>query len=254
VPLGDRWTHLLVHSDITASSVQALTDHYTFVNKSFVERIEQSQYIFITLGSAWHFRHKDSDQIVANCHKQPADQFERMLSPPDHIIKELSDGIQTLRSINPQLNVVLTVSPVRHIRDGLIANSRSKAHLLTAVHYIIEQFDNAHYYPAYEMLIDDLRDYRYYDRDLIHPSATAVDYIWDHLMQHHMSSSTQGVVKKVAVIDKHISHRPFDPTSSAHQNFLQKLRDQILVVQETHQLNYKKELDYIDRRLDKFGA
>lgn len=242
VALGQRYTHFDVHSDISSPTVADLYHLYTSVNEGFIHHLQSTHILFLTLGTSWHFRYIESDQIVANCHKQPNHLFDRKLSTPQEVYDDLSDILRLTREIQPDITVVITVSPVRHIRDGLIANNRSKAHLLCAVHDICDRDKQVHYFPSYEMLIDDLRDYRFYAKDLVHPSDLAVDYIWDYIVEHHMLPADQNLITQTQSIQKQLYHRPVDPGSIEHKKFLSRLIDRMKHLQHEHNINYTKEI------------
>ena len=190
----------------------------------------QAHDVFITLGTAYAFVHKSdqegSGRIVANCHKLPGNQFTRRLLTVDDISQGLIDVLSKLKAVNPKVSITFTVSPVRHWKDGPIENSRSKSHLLVAVHQILETLGTAwtSYFPAYELMMDDLRDYRFYDVDMLHPSPQAVDYIWSRLLEAKFDNSPQALsfMSQIDGLKRALAHRPFDAESPAHQSFLRQ--------------------------------
>ena len=184
--------------------------------------LEKANHLILTLGSAYLYRHKGSGKPVANCHAVAATEFEKELSDPVDIETHLLNLIGKVRQINPGIQVVLTISPVRHIRDGLVENQRSKAHLLTAAHRLVDA-QKAAYFPSYELLLDELRDYRFYERDLLHPSAVAVDYIWERFKENWIDPSMYPTMKEVDAIQKGLQHRPLHPDSEAHANFVRQM-------------------------------
>ncbi len=248
VKSNGRILHYGTHSDIHAHTQLEFVERFTSVNVHFIAHIRQSQCLFITLGTAWHFYHTDLDLVVSNCHKQPNNQFERRISSTNALEADIGEIVNLLQKINPSLQIILTVSPVRHERDGLIANNRSKAHLIAACHEICESWDSVHYFPAYELLIDDLRDYRYYDDDLVHPSSQAVHYIWQYLVKHHTLPTTQDLISSAERISKDLSHRTIQPESEQHRTFLLKLIDKMNKLQENG-LDYEEEISMIKLRL-----
>lgn len=253
VQRGRRYMHYSAHSDVHAPSQEELFKHFTSVNNYFLDHIKRSRLLFITLGTAWHFYHRDLEMTVANCHKQSNDLFDRRLSSPELIKDHLSQIITLLQETNPRLEIICTVSPVRHIRDGLIANNRSKAHLLTACHQLCENSKSVHYFAAYELLLDDLRDYRYYDEDLVHPSSQAVNYIWAHLLDHYTDPETQQLIASAEQISKDLAHKAIDPQSEQHQSFLRHIISKMKKLQEKG-LDYTLDITQVQEQLDNLRA
>jgi len=178
--------------------------------------------LLLTLGSAWIFEHLPAGEVVANCHKVPGRFFRRRRTSPAEVESALADALATLRTRRPHLQVILTVSPVRHLRDGLIENQRSKAALLLAADALQRGHDYVHYFPAYELVLDDLRDYRFFEADMTHPSEVAVDYVWESFCGHYFDEVTQRTQQAVGKIVRAADHRPFHPHTAEHQHFLRK--------------------------------
>jgi hypothetical protein len=155
---------------------------------------------------------------VANNHKLPSDHFKKHNLAVDQVIEILKECFKDLKKLNPKIKIILNVSPVRHIRDGLIENQRSKARLIAGIEKVLEEND-IYYFPSYEIMIDDLRDYRFYSDDLIHPSAQAIDYIWDKLEKAFFDEETSDISEKIDKLNRSLMHRPFFPDSSTHQKF-----------------------------------
>ncbi|MCX6181031.1 MAG: GSCFA domain-containing protein [Bacteroidetes bacterium] len=177
------------------------------------EFLRRSKVLFITFGSAWVYL-KD-EKAVANCHKIPNHQFEKQLLQLENITSWYNGLLLHLKKINPHMAVVFTVSPVRHLKDGFIENQRSKAILLEAVHRIVEQNKNAHYFPAYELVMDDLRDYRFYGKDLLHLTEVGVEYVWQKFVQAYYSEHTQGIMKEVDKLNLFLNHRVMNEEEGA---------------------------------------
>lgn len=175
--------------------------------------------LLLTLGTARVFTHKDSRTVVANCHRLPAEIFERRRLSPHEVAAALAPALEAWLAVSPQRQVVLTVSPVRHLRDGLVDNQRSKAALLLAAEALSTAFERVHYFPAYELILDDLRDYRFCEADLSHPNAMAVDYVWQRFGEAFFAGQTQLVLQEVAHIVRAAQHRPFFPGTAQHQAF-----------------------------------
>ncbi|MHA7058744.1 GSCFA domain-containing protein [Aquimarina sp. M1] len=187
------------------------------------KKIQSATHICITLGTGWVYRLEALDMIVANCHKVPQKEFTKELLSVEEINQCLQNSVGLLKSLNPTVNIIFTVSPVRHSKDGFIENNVSKSHLIAAVHQTIEAETNCNYFPSYEIMMDELRDYRFYDTDMIHPSPVAIDYIWEHFKQIWLSEKALMTMNKVREIQTAIAHRPFNPNSQQHQQFLQKI-------------------------------
>jgi len=193
--------------------------------------LQQSKWLFITLGTAWVYRRKESGKIVSNCHKVPQSEFDKYLLSPTEIVDSLQDIIQLAKKINPDINILLSISPVRHLKDGFIENQRSKAHLLTSVHKLIDN-QKVIYFPSYEIMIDDLRDYRFYKDDFLHPNDLAVDYIWEKFQSSLINPHAYETMHQIDRIRKALQHKSFQPNSEAEQNRKIKLEKDILELQE----------------------
>ncbi len=195
--------------------------------------LKDADWVMITLGSAFayalHFAEgianensvgKDGD-IVANCHKVPTDKFNKKLLSLQEILVALKEMMNELISFNPTIKIIFTISPVRHLRDGFVENNRSKATLIQAVHQLVEEMENAFYFPAYELVMDDLRDYRFYAEDMVHPNYAATNYVWEKFVPACINEPTQKLMKEINVINAAKSHKPFNPASAQHKKFLQ---------------------------------
>ena len=204
--------------------------------------VKTTSRLLLTFGTANVFVLKSNHKIVANCHKVPADQFEKRRLTTTEIIEAFLLTLRNIKQHNPALEVILTVSPVRHIRNGLIENQRSKATLLLAVEALASQLDFVHYFPAYEILLDDLRDYRFYNKDLIHPNVVAVDYIWEDFQQAFFSEQTKMLLKKIEKIIQASEHRPFHPQTNTHREFVLKQLQNIQELEREYEfLDFEKE-------------
>jgi hypothetical protein len=182
-------------------------------------QLRQAHTLFVTLGTAHVFRWKANGAIVSNCHKIAAAQFEQEILSPDDIIADWNLLRSELKHFNPSLNLVITVSPVRYFAFGHYENSVSKAHLFTAIYALQKTWKNIHYFPAYELVVDDLRDYRFYNEDMLHPSAQAIDYVWQKLKTAACSANTLQLLDKIDTIQQASFHRPRQPQSEQHRQF-----------------------------------
>lgn len=188
--------------------------------KAACDFLEQTDFLLITFGTAWVFENVKSGNVVSNCHKLPASDFvRRKLSVEEIFIcyKTLIDKLQTLF---PNVHVIFSVSPIRHLKDGLHENNLSKSTLFLAIDAIQNECKQVNYFPAYEIQMDELRDYRFYGADMIHPSEVAVDYIWKHFSETYFSADTQALKHRLEQLSADLSHRPLHPESSGYKNFL----------------------------------
>ncbi|WP_445381317.1 GSCFA domain-containing protein [Robiginitalea sp. IMCC43444] len=220
------WRNFEAHSDLAGPDLnQAVTLHNESL-QALSEGLKMASHIVITLGTAFVYQLLSSGNWVGNCQKMPASLFEKQLMDPGQLEESLLKALSKIREVNPGVQFLMTVSPVRHVRDGLVENQRSKAHLLTAVHKLA---DSAHvqYFPAYEIMMDELRDYRFYKPDLVHPNAMAIDYIWERFKASWIDPDLTPVLEEVDRIRKGLAHRPLHADSEAHRNFRIKLEGQI---------------------------
>ena len=213
--------HWDAHGTISGNSkpeVTTIVEQKRNETKSF---LEETDWLIITPGTSFVYEHLEKG-IVANCHKIPAAMFKKRLLTGEEIISQFNKLHSYLAQINPSLNMLFTVSPVRHIRDGLIENNRSKAVLIDAIHSLVNQWPNVSYFPSYELLIDELRDYRFYAEDMVHPSSIAVKYIWDKFVATHFDDEAVTFLGEWHKIKMAMNHTPLRKESDAHQSFLKK--------------------------------
>jgi hypothetical protein len=224
----ERWHSFDAHSDLSNSNETALMKDLNAIVKSTLQQITESTHIIITFGTAWVYRNIESNEVVANCHKVPQKQFKKELLSVEEIALSLERTIHLIRTINPEANIIFTVSPVRHIKDGFVENQLSKSHLITAIHKFINcQLSIVNYFPSYEIMMDELRDYRFYAEDMLHPNQVAIDYIWERFSETVISESAYKTMDEVETIQKGLAHRPFNPDSESHLKFESKLREKI---------------------------
>ena len=216
--LWRSWAH---HGSFAKADRNAALAGINAAYREAAEWLPGCNRLLLTFGTADVFALRDTGQIVANNHKMPAAHFAtRRLA-----VAEIVDGavavLEKIREKKPDLQVIVTVSPVRHLREGAVANQRSKATLVLACDDICRQLPYAHYFPAYELLLDDLRDYRFYAADMIHPSEVAVDYIWQHFCDTYFSAETKTLLQAITKIQTAAQHRPLHPDAPEHQRFVQ---------------------------------
>jgi hypothetical protein len=229
---NEQWHCFLAHSKLSNTSEEDLISALNSALEKLRFSLLEASHVVFTFGTAWVYKHLEKDTIVANCHKVPQKEFVKQLLSPDDVSDVLL-GIETkLRTINPTCSIINTVSPVRHIKDGLLANSRSKAHLIAGVQEIVSPEKLNYYFPSYEIMIDELRDYRYYKEDLIHPNETAIYLIWEKFLSSWVASETFEIQKKIAVIQNGLLHIPFNEHSKAHIHFKKDLETKISEIKE----------------------
>ena len=215
-----RWQSYDLHGSIGANSPVDLLQTIQEVVRQTGEFLRSADVVLLTLGTAWAYRLRETGELVNNCHKQPTDLFVRELLTPDEIINELAETHAYLRRSNPNLRFVLTVSPVRHLKDTLPLNAVSKSVLRVATHIVSDLLPGVAYFPAYELLLDDLRDYRFYAADMLHPSEVAEDYIWDKFARTYFDVDFGRFRKEWAAVRQLLRHRPLHPGAPEHRQFL----------------------------------
>lgn len=229
---NDLWHCYEVHSELSNSDKDSFLESLNDIIRSTNKQLNDSTHIIITLGTSWVYRNIESKEIVANCHKVPQKQFTKELLSIHQTEESLQSIISLIHSVNPNCNFIFTVSPVRHIKDGFAENTLSKAHLIAAIHSVLNQkfstsleltTQNNIYFPAYEIMMDELRDYRFYAEDMLHPNQTAIDYIWIQFFENYVSESVFGLMNEICSIQKGLQHRPFNPNTESHQKFLNQL-------------------------------
>jgi hypothetical protein len=221
------WHCFEVHSELSDPDKDSFLKNLNEQIEATHEQIKRATHFIITLGTAWIYRNVDSGEIVANCHKVSQKQFTKELLTVERIEQSLKQIISLVTAVKPHSRFIFTVSPVRHIKDGFVENNVSKSHLIAAVYKMVSGFSSANYFPSYEIMVDELRDYRFYAEDMLHPNATAIDYIWSSFSENYIDPKEFSVMEKVSDIQKAIGHRPFNPDSESHRKFLENLSQKI---------------------------
>lgn len=236
---NDLWHCYEVHSELSNTNKEEFLDNLNAIIKSTNQQINDLTHCFITLGTSWVYRNNTSKEIVANCHKVSQKEFTKELLSINQIEESLQSIISLFHSINPNVRFIFTVSPVRHIKDGFFENNVSKGNLFSAIHKIVNCKSNTEYFPSFEIIMDELRDYRYFEKDMLHPNQLAVDYIWEKLTHAFFSTDTLKILLEIDSIQKGLAHRPFNPDTKAHQMFLADLDSKIKLLKEKYQfLNF----------------
>jgi hypothetical protein len=210
------------HSDFSSFSRDELAASISRTLQSTHDFLKHASCVLITYGTAWVYTRKTTNEIVANCHKVPAGDFTKSLLTDTAIIESFTVFYESLKAFNPEIKILLTVSPVRHIKETLQLNSVSKAVLRVACHSLSLEFKDVEYFPAYEIMMDDLRDYRFYKSDMLHPSTDAEDYIWQKFGERYFTPETVSLVNRWKDVQAALSHQAFHPTSTSHQKFLKE--------------------------------
>ena len=227
------WHCFEVHSELSNPNAVEFLENLNQLLESTNNQIRKCTHIIITYGTSWVYRNKASKKIVANCHKVPQSQFDKEILSIEIIEKSIQNTINLIRKVNTNGTFIFTISPVRHIKDGFVENQLSKAHLIAAIHSAInQQLQTIHYFPSFEIMMDELRDYRFYAEDMLHPSQVAIDYIWIRFFENYISEKNYATMQEVCSIQKALSHLPFNPNSESHKIFLNNLNGKIIKLQE----------------------
>jgi len=244
------WNSFYHHSRFSNTNK---TEALTQINNSIKEasiHLSETKFLLITFGTAWVYKHKNTGKIVSNCHKIPEKEFNRFKLSVSEMGEHWLVLIQKLKKLNPNLNVIFTVSPVRHLKDGAENNQISKASLILAVHELIAKTENTSYFPSYEIMMDDLRDYRFYNDDMIHPSPIAINYIWEKFMESVFHYDSKKLMREIHKINQAIEHRAFQPHSESHQKFLKATLANIEAIEKQHStLKFEEEKRVIAERI-----
>lgn len=228
------WHSYSHHGAFSApSSIESLN----LINPSLTQAraaLPKTNTLLITLGTAFVWKEKQTQKVVANCHKVPAKQFHRTCITVEEIVDTLGPVLESYQTKKPDLRCLLTVSPVRHLRDGMVNNQLSKARLILAAHTLTKKLPNVFYFPAYEIMMDDLRDYRFYKADMLHPNEVAVDYIWSTFQQQFFEATTLEKIKAVEHILKAVNHKPLYPNSPTQQQFKAAMLKQIDLLEQKY--------------------
>ena len=238
-----EWFSFFHHGKFSHTDKSACLDNLNITLQHHKAFLQKTQFLIITLGSAVVYSYQGN--VVANCHKLPQKEFKKSMLGIEEIVSELSNSIQNIRKINPEIQIIFTISPVRYIKDDIVENTLSKAHLTVAVHQLIEKTENSYYFPAYEIMMDDLRDYRFYANDMIHPSSLAIDYILDKFSEMFFEKSTltiNGMIHDVLLAK---NHRLKNPCSQESKKFKTEQIQKIHQIQNQYPyISFEDELNY----------
>lgn len=213
------WLSLETHTSFTKSSKEELLTLLNALVAEWHEHLKTADWLLMTFGSAFYYEHREQNRIVANCHKLSAKQFTKKMADPSALMASYKELLKNLRGFNPNLKVILTVSPVKHLRDGVVENNLSKAVLTVAAHGIVNTNDHCHYFPAYELVNDDLRDYRFYEADMAHPNQQAIDYVWQKFSGSWFDPAIRPLLDRIAALNAAFRHRPLQEATQAFADF-----------------------------------
>ncbi len=238
----------LLHSAISSPNKDQFMKMVESRKKEVSDFLKRTDVILLTFGTAIVYELKTNQQVVANCHKVPANQFEKQFLSVDEIVQGFGEIYSKLTSLNKNLRFILTVSPVRHLKETLQLNGVSKSILRVAAHQLQEEFDNVEYFPSYELIMDDLRDYRFFKEDMLHPNDQAIQYVWDKFSQAYFDEETMGFLKEWEKIINALDHKPFYPGSVEHQKFIAITLGKINKFKNTIDVSY--EIERLNQQLD----
>jgi len=232
-----KWHCFEVHSRLSDVEKAVFIKNLNDTLVVFRAKLVSATHVIITLGTSWVYQAGCNQEVVANCHKLPQKQFRKILLSAEENAKSLEKIVNLVTAVNPNCKIIFTISPVRHLKDGFFENQVSKSHLFVALHQLISKKDapqNLSYFPAYELLMDELRDYRFYAEDLLHPNATAIDYIWKKFVETQIDPTVKPTMDAVEHIRKSLNHKPTHSESPSHQKFVTTLQNRIDSIQKTH--------------------
>lgn len=249
---GRHWYSLMHHSSFSSACPEECLSLINARMKAGGEHIRKARWLMLTWGSAWVYEWKETGQVVGNCHKLADKHFRRRLLDVAEVVEDYRELFAAIHRINPEAQVLFTVSPVRHAKDGFHGNQISKSVLLLAIDRLCAEFPFCHYFPSYEIMMDELRDYRFYADDMLHPSAQAVEYIWECFSRCFFNEDTLRFLKEWEGIRKGLNHRPFDAQSEAYHRFISQILLKIESIKEKFPyLDLQNELSLCRIRLKK---
>lgn len=238
---NERWHSFSAHSVLSDPDKEKLINKLNERSLETYEFLKTATHIIITLGTSWVYKTREKDEAVANCHKLPQHNFHKEITPVEKLENSLLSLISSLKHLNGSAQIIFTISPVRHFKDGVVENQQSKAHLISVLHQVLKKNKTTSYFPSYEIMMDELRDYRFYEEDMLHPNALAIKFIWKKFMVAWCSESTGFILKEIEQIQRGLAHRPFNKTSGAHLNFVADLKKKIrLIISQFPHMNFNQ--------------
>jgi hypothetical protein len=243
----NTWFNYHVHSDVYGNTKEELNSKLEEKIKYVNEFLLQTDTLIITFGTAFVYKLKSNNEIVANCHKQPAANFTKELLTVEEIVTSFESFLNQFKTKNSKLKIILTVSPVRHTKDSLTLNSVSKSILRIACHELSKRFSNVIYFPSYEIMLDDLRDYRFYKEDMIHPTEVAEEYIWNKFSDVYFENETKQLIKEWSSVSMALNHKPFRKDSEEYKKFLAETLRKLESLNK--KINVREEIEFILGRI-----
>lgn len=247
----EYWHSPMHHGSFSAATPEEVVRNIRVRLEQAHKELKQLDWLMLTFGTAYVYEQKKTGKVVANCHKLPEKDFVRRRLETDEITEDYILLLDELISLNPKIKILFTVSPIRHVRDGMHANQLSKSVLLLAIDRLMQRYPQAtFYFPSYEIILDELRDYRFYADDMVHPSSLAVNYLWERFSETFFCPETQALIKECATIRKAIAHKPFHPESEEYKRFLGQI---VLKIERLNgkypYLDFQKERELCHTRL-----
>ena len=225
---NERWHNFEIHSDLSNTDKESLLLEINDLLVATNKQVQEASHIIITYGTSWVYRNIHTNKLVANCHKVLQNNFDKELLSVSDIEKSIKNTINLIKKVNPNCNLIFTISPVRHLKDGFVENQMSKANLIAGLHSVLfSQNTPKSYFPSYEIMMDELRDYRFYAEDLLHPNSVAIDYIWRRFAVSLVSEDAFFTMNEVEAIQRDLSHRPFNTSSESYKKFQIQLETKI---------------------------
>ncbi|MDX5421257.1 MAG: GSCFA domain-containing protein [Hymenobacteraceae bacterium] len=243
------WYAYDLHSSLSSPDKDQLTRTIQERLQQTREHLQDASLLVLTLGTAVAYKLAPSGKVVANCHKLPASHFQRVLLQTEEMLPSLREAYTLIKGMNPSLKLLLTVSPVRHIKETIPMNSVSKSTLRVLCHQLTEAHEDMLYFPAYEIMMDDLRDYRFYKRDMIHPTELAEDYIWQKFVEAYFAQPFRQFLTDWGKMQRSLSHKAFHPASEAHQHFLRVTLEQLQQLGHTYGIDISAEAQQLQSQL-----
>jgi hypothetical protein len=238
------------HSDFSNARADVCLERINARLAEAADGLKEADWLVMTWGTAYVYIHQESGEVVGNCHKQPDKTFRRSRLNAEALVEECRNVLRRCREANPKLKVLITVSPIRHAKDGMHGNQLSKATLLLAADELCRTCPDCYYFPSYEIMMDELRDYRFYADDMLHPSPMAIEYIGECFSKCYFSPETHAVLKEWEEIRRGIAHKPFSPESDGYRKFLSQIVLKIVRIKEKlPYLEVQKEIDICESRL-----
>lgn len=244
----ERWLSLQHHGRFSHHNQGTCLAQINQATKKGYTQLKNAHVLLLTLGTAFVYQYKATGQVVANCHQLPANQFDSYSIDTTTIVKTFERLFDQIQVLNPTIKIVFTVSPIRHWKDGAVQNQYSKATLLLAIHELMNQYKNIFYFPAYEIMLDDLRDYRFYEADMIHPNQVAIDYIWQQFKEAYIEKKCWPMMKQIAQIRQSALHRPRNPSSQRHKTFVNSQLGKIATLKKQYSFfNFEEEITLLNK-------